>query len=212
MKRTDLRAKHVLLRLATIESSILSELPRRDRVVAQKRQPDMRDSWLKKIRKSHHSIAWNGRRFVCRRCKVCAGPTTFWRCLSKGECPGQPSFQRPTMLREEPRLWKGAAQRVVETVVPLLATLGGESGTESEPEWDPGRPLAPSNEFHASHDVRSRGAWNWCSKCGAFSRGLRPKLLRVQCMPPRQAGLYAFKRISRGLPPQAGCEEWGLAA
>ena len=184
LARTDACAKQVLCRIATIEQTIMEALPREAKKAKERRATDLRDSWIGRLRLSHHSLAWNGRRFACRRCKVCREPSRLWHWLRQGECPGRPAHYRTAILIEAPR-WAESrrTQAIVENVVPLLSTLDELSGTESEPEWDGDRPLAPKKDFHHIHSVQAYGAWNWCSKYGSFSRGLRPTLLVRPCNP-----------------------------
>ena len=113
-----------------------------------------------------------------------------------------------------PRRLKLVAQRQLETVLPLLEIVREAHARGNVPPAPETAARAASLGYHVSHDLRLRGVWCWCHRCGSHSRGERVGLLGKPCDSRRSLhgqGRATLRRIRRGLTPLAAHPEWGEA-
>ena len=162
--------------------------------------------WRAKFLQAQHRMRWTGRRFICIECLRSAGPSRVARWLQEGQCPGTPVVRRSAFFLERPfpRLRTQRAQDFSDLLVGVVRDL------EAEPMLPTSaRRAAGLRQVHPSHRVSCRGAYTWCRRCGAFTTGLRVRLLAQECTKPRTAGRLVLSRVRLGLPPLHTATEWG---
>ena len=145
---------------------------------------------------------------MCLRCLRTAGPTAITKWLAEGQCPGSPAHRRTAFFNEGPlaRSRVARAQSFLDVVVEVVVELAQYDIGPLESQGILARGL---RGIHASHLPRSKGTYTWCRRCGAWTSGLRIRLLARPCLGPAVAGRLALARISKGLPPRVSETEWG---